>query len=218
MHAMRRDSSSPPRTDDRRPRTFLCRDDLYRAFEDRARELECSVDWLLTEAMKRLLASPSLTRHPSLVPYAPRPPLGPPAPLAPIGPLGPAAPLAPLGPPRAAPPPPPPRRPRATGSFVGPTDRVAEERLALRLGDARTVLDKPRVIIGRSARDAQLVVRDASVSRQHALIERAMEGWFVVDMGSTNGVLLNGSRVARARIRAGDVLVVGPVSIVVERA
>jgi hypothetical protein len=200
MHAMRRDSLSPPRTDDRRPRTFLCRDDLYRAFEDRARELECSVDWLLAEAMKRLLASPSLARPPSLLP--PVPPV----------------PSAPLGPPRAAPPPPPPRRPRATGSFVGPTDRVAEERLALRLGDARTVLDKPRVVIGRSARDAQLVVRDASVSRQHALVERAMDGWYVVDMGSTNGVLLNGSRVARARIRAGDVLVVGPVSIVVERA
>lgn len=187
MHAMR---SDPPRPKaDRRPRTFLCRDDLYRDFEARARELQCSVDWLLAEAMKRLLASPTLARQASLPPPPPR-----------------STPF--------VPPPPPPVR-KATGSFVGARN---DESLALRVGDTRTALDRPRLIIGRSARDAQVVVRDASVSRQHAMVERAVDGWYIVDMGSTNGVLLNGTRIARARIRAGDVLVVGPVSIAVERA
>jgi pSer/pThr/pTyr-binding forkhead associated (FHA) protein len=40
----------------------------------------------------------------------------------------------------------------------------------------------------------------------------------VVDMASTNGIHLNGVRVTRAPIRAGDVLVIGPFTIAVERA
>jgi hypothetical protein len=176
----------------RRSRTFQCRDELYGAFEARATELECSVDWLLGEAMKRLLADRSLvpTRRASLPP----PKLG-------------APPL---------PPPPPPRR-RATGSFVGPKAQISE-RIALRIGELRAVVDRDRFVIGRSARDAQLPIRDGNVSRQHALIERSPEGWVVVDMASTNGVHLNGARVTRAPIRVGDVIAIGPFSIRVERA
>src|SRR6476660_9929070 len=35
------------------PRTFQCRDMLWETFEQIARELECSVDYLINEAMKQ---------------------------------------------------------------------------------------------------------------------------------------------------------------------
>jgi hypothetical protein len=190
----------------RRTRTFLCRDDLYGAFETRAKELECSVDWLLGEAMKRLLADGTLA------PPQVAPPVGPKT-------LRPSLPPPKVGPPPLPPPPLPPRRraSRGSGSFVGEKSTVGEA-LALRLGDQRAVIDRERFVIGRSHRDAQLPIRDGNVSRQHAMIERVPGGWVVVDMASTNGVLLNGVRVTRALIRPGDVITIGPFAIAVERA
>lgn len=189
--SIRRDSRSPGNHDaegGRRPRTFACRDDLYDAFERRALELECSVDWLLGEAMKRLLANQSLVTKPPPLPRAPLPP------------------------------PPPPSRPRrATGSFVGQKAAILE-RLALRLDGERVLVDRDRFVLGRSARDASLALRDPNVSRQHAIIERTAGGWVVVDMASTNGIHVNGVRVTRAPLRAGDVLEIGPFRIAVERA
>jgi pSer/pThr/pTyr-binding forkhead associated (FHA) protein len=50
------------------------------------------------------------------------------------------------------------------------------------------------------------------------MVERVPGGWVIVDMASTNGVLLNGVRVTRAPIRAGDRLEIGPFTLSVERA
>jgi FHA domain-containing protein len=202
--SLRRDPRSLGKTegnDARRSRTFLCRDDLYGAFERRAHELECSVDWLMSEAMKRLLADAALKGSPALPP--PPPPRSVPSRL----PLPPAPPL----------PPPPPRSRRATGSFVGEKAAVAEG-IALRLGAQRVVVDRDRFVLGRSARDAHFPLRDGGVSRQHAIVERAPGGWAIVDMASTNGIHVNGVRVTRAAIRAGDVVEIGPFTIAVERA
>jgi len=121
-----------------------------------------------------------------------------------------------LGPPLLPPPPPPPRSRRATGSFVGEKAAVAGA-IALRLGEQRLVVDRDRFVLGRSAREAHFPLRDPNVSRQHAIIERTPGGWVIVDMASTNGIHLNGVRVTRAPIRAGDQLEIGPFMIAVER-
>ena len=194
--SQRRDPRSrekPEGIERRRAHNFVCRDDLYEAFTHRANELECSVDWLLGEAMKRLLADGALKSPPRSLP----PPL-PPRPL-------------------LVPPPPPPRPRRATGSFVGEKTAVGDA-LVLRLGDERVVVDRDRFVLGRSARDAHFPLRDGGVSRQHAIVERVPGGWVIVDMASTNGIHVNGVRVTRAPIRAGDVLDIGPFTIAVERA
>lgn len=201
MNAMSTRREAGGTGDGRRPRTFLCRDELYDAFERRARELECSVDWLLGEAMKRLLRPPLVSPPPPPVPPA-------------------AAPLPPLPPLPPPPPPPPPRPRRPTGSFVGPKPAVSDA-IALRLREQRVVVDRDRFVLGRSARDAHFPLRDQGVSRQHAILERATGpggGWIVIDMASTNGIRLNGARVTRAPIRAGDRLEIGPFEITVERA
>jgi hypothetical protein len=219
MNAMsiRRDSRSPsdPRGNEgRRARTFLCRDDLYAAFEERARNLECSVDWLLGEAMKRLLADGAL--KPAPAPVKPRT-LPPPLPPEPVSarrmPLPPGMQGAPLIPP---PPPPPPRSRKPTGSFVGEKTALANT-IALRLDDKRVIVDRDRFVLGRSARDAHFAIRDPNVSRQHAMIERMPGGFIIVDMASTNGVIVNGVRVTRSPLREGDVLEIGPFMFVIER-
>jgi pSer/pThr/pTyr-binding forkhead associated (FHA) protein len=62
---------------------------------------------------------------------------------------------------------------------------------------------------GRDAAN-DVVLNQAGVSRVHARIERAAEGWMLLDRGSANGTMLNGAAVAgRARLHEGDRIGVG---------
>ncbi|MBI2394946.1 MAG: hypothetical protein HYV09_35580, partial [Deltaproteobacteria bacterium] len=45
--------SQPNDASRKSPRTFQCRDQLWETFEQMARELECSIDYLINEAMKQ---------------------------------------------------------------------------------------------------------------------------------------------------------------------
>ncbi len=77
------------------------------------------------------------------------------------------------------------------------------------LDDRRYVLDSERSTIGRS-RDADCVLRDPNVSRHHAEIRRSARGeWTIADLGSTNGIKVNGRRVASTRLKSGDEVTVG---------
>ena len=63
---------------------------------------------------------------------------------------------------------------------------------------------KDRFIIGRGKQTSDLTIKDPNVSRQHAMIEFSGGQYYIVDMGSTNGVEFNGQRVARKVINEGD--------------
>lgn len=69
-------------------------------------------------------------------------------------------------------------------------------------------VDKDRYCIGRSKTQSDLRLDDPNVSRQHAVIERVGSAWYVVDLGSTNGVEIQGQRVARRALAHGDVIVI----------
>ena len=72
-------------------------------------------------------------------------------------------------------------------------------------------LDRPSVTIGRHA-DQVIVLAEPSVSRAHARIEIGREGATIVDLGSTNGTMVNGLRVRdRAQLRGGDHIQIGGV-------
>ena len=64
---------------------------------------------------------------------------------------------------------------------------------------------KDRFIIGRGKQNSDLTIKDPNVSRQHAMIEFLTGQYYIVDMGSTNGVEYNGQRIARKQIAEGDV-------------
>jgi pSer/pThr/pTyr-binding forkhead associated (FHA) protein len=60
------------------------------------------------------------------------------------------------------------------------------------------------MLIGRS-RKADFVIEDECISREHARVRRDLNGIHIVDLGSRNGVLLNGVQVQGAqRLSSGD--------------
>lgn len=78
--------------------------------------------------------------------------------------------------------------------------------------DREFLLDRPVTTIGRRS-DQDIVIPHPSVSRAHARIEIAPDGATIVDLGSTNGTLVNGRvvRGARAALRTGDRIQLGTV-------
>ncbi len=269
-------------------RAFQCRDILWETFEQMARELECSVDYLINEAMKQYarqrnrvgrtdsvpaagglgtssLASarvpppapsgnaqttpPSLAlsqrpalampHAPPLPPpvgggYLPPPPLPPPPVIAPrlgatmggtLGTLsGGRPPLPPpslggrsmLGAPPPLPAPPPllapthagqgghgghaPMSPHAHAPAPAPGARVL---VAYYMGE-QVPITKDRFVIGRGRQSSDLTIKDPNVSRQHAMVEFNNGQYYMVDLGSTNGVEYNGQRINKQLIVDGD--------------
>jgi hypothetical protein len=82
-------------------------------------------------------------------------------------------------------------------------------RAIVTLDERRYVLDGPVATLGRS-RECDCVLRDANVSRKHAEMRRNSTGdWQIVDLGSTNGIKVNGRPVDSARLAPGDEVTVG---------
>ena len=67
---------------------------------------------------------------------------------------------------------------------------------------------KDRTIIGRS-RDADLLLADPSVSREHAVISKEGERFILEDLGSANGTTVNRQPVERASLAEGDLIQIG---------
>jgi hypothetical protein len=79
-------------------------------------------------------------------------------------------------------------------------------------GKTRTIT-APRAVLGRS-RDCDVRVNDANVSRRHAEFRHEDDAWWIVDLGSTNGTVVNGRRAERERLRNGDRITLGATEIV----
>lgn len=61
------------------------------------------------------------------------------------------------------------------------------------------------VVIGR-APNCDLTLPNRSISRRHARLKREEDGWFVEDMDSHNGIMVNGEETTYRRLRDGDVI------------
>lgn len=79
------------------------------------------------------------------------------------------------------------------------------------LGGSEVELCKPRVTLGRGNCDVR--VDDASMSNQHAALELGTNGYRIRDLGSTNGVQVNGARMALAELKHGDRILLGSVEL-----
>jgi len=67
--------------------------------------------------------------------------------------------------------------------------------------------------IGR-ATDNTLVLLEVAVSRYHAVLRHRDGGYEVEDLGSTNGIQVNGKQVERAHLKDGDRLIIGSAHLV----
>jgi pSer/pThr/pTyr-binding forkhead associated (FHA) protein len=74
-------------------------------------------------------------------------------------------------------------------------------------------IDRAWWVIGRG-RGADAVLAEPTISRAHAAIGfQPGEGFFVQDLGSTNGTLLNGARTQRAALADGDEIRMGKLQL-----
>ena len=69
-------------------------------------------------------------------------------------------------------------------------------------------LDRDWLVIGRG-RSADMVIAEATISRAHAAVGFDERGFYVQDLGSTNGTLVNGARIERHELGAGDEIQIG---------
>jgi hypothetical protein len=102
------------------------------------------------------------------------------------------------------------------------TPEVADEHdlarapAAIVVNGTRRDLDDQVLVIGRS-RDCDITVDDPNVSRRHAEIRHEDGAYWIVDLGSTNGITLDGERVERARLEPGAQILLGTAEVSFER-
>jgi hypothetical protein len=90
-----------------------------------------------------------------------------------------------------------------------PAANLTTTKAIVSMDDRRYVLDGPVASLGRS-RECDCVFADPNISRKHAELRRGETGdWQIVDLGSTNGVKVNGRQVDQSRLSPGDEVSLG---------
>jgi hypothetical protein len=98
-------------------------------------------------------------------------------------------------------------------SEVGSGAAAARRRAVVIADGKRLVIPPGGAVVGRS-RDCDIVLQDSNVSRRHAEIRPSGPGWLVQDLGSTNGVRVNGRAVDGPHpLESGDTLELGTVDV-----
>ena len=89
-------------------------------------------------------------------------------------------------------------------------------RALLAVGGRRLLVPPGGGTIGRS-RDCDIVLDDTGISRRHAELRAGPAGWEVADLGSTNGVLVNGRAIQGAHmLEPGDRIELGSTEVLFE--
>jgi predicted component of type VI protein secretion system len=70
------------------------------------------------------------------------------------------------------------------------------------------LLDKPILLLGRHP-ECDIQIDSRKISRRHCCIAQVHDHLVVRDLGSTNGIRINGVRVVEGRIKSGDELTIG---------
>lgn len=213
-------------------RQFQCRDYLWEIFEQMGAELECSTDYLVNEAMRQYARSRSWGNrqrgsqpgHAPIAPTGSSP--GVPRTTSPAltassvatqtgggqkggtpqvrtgsatGPM-PAGRPAPTSSPGSLPPPLPSAGNTGVGRHAGGLPS-----LFVIFNGQKVPVNKEEFVIGRGSKTADLPIKDGNISRRHAAIVFQNGGFFMKDLGSTNGIEFAGERVDVKRIEEGDV-------------
>jgi len=211
-------------------RHFYCRDVLWETFEQMANDFDCSIDYLINEAMRYYARSKnyqSVAAGGGNQPQPSNPSMGM------GGANGPSAMSTSGVQPRSGaatrqPPisqsPPARRNPAPTPGYAGAGARPAQASpapapfapppvapsgagptLYLVYNGQRYPVTKDQFIIGRGSKTSDLAIKDGNISRKHAAVIRRNGTFYIKDLGSTNGIDYKGMRIDNKRIDEGDV-------------
>jgi hypothetical protein len=101
----------------------------------------------------------------------------------------------------------------------GPVEQAHARRASralLSVGGRRLLVPPGGGNVGRS-RDCEIVLDDVGISRRHAQLRPRDGGWTIEDLGSTNGVIVNGEAIRGARaLQPGDRIELGSTEVVFE--
>ncbi|GEM_PF-3101014 len=73
-------------------------------------------------------------------------------------------------------------------------------------------IDSPEIAIGRGPQN-DILLNDLEVSRNHAKIVAEKEGFFIYDLGSSNGTFVSGKKIDTALLSPGDEIRMGGVTL-----
>ncbi|MFE3634161.1 DUF3662 and FHA domain-containing protein [Streptomyces cellostaticus] len=174
------------------------------------------LDTGLYRVRSRTLASSSSQQAPA------GPPAGRPGPAAQGGGYG-YPPAAPSGAPPMPSAPPPGSRPGGYGYPQPATQRPAaapmsggRTRYWIEINGTRHQISRPTLVLGRST-EADVRIDDPGVSRRHCEIRTGTPST-IQDLGSTNGIVVDGQHTTRATLRDGSRIVVGSTTIIYRQA
>ncbi|MEU5657622.1 DUF3662 and FHA domain-containing protein [Streptomyces sp. NPDC047737] len=103
------------------------------------------------------------------------------------------------------------RQPAASGPMPD-----AQVRRWIEINGTRHQISRPTLVMGRST-DADVRIDDPGVSRRHCEIRTGTPST-IQDLGSTNGIVVDGQHTTRATLRDGSRIVVGSTTIVYRQA
>jgi hypothetical protein len=215
-------------------KNFHVRNGLWKLFEVRAKEMDCSIDYLINEAMRLYArthnfassvkveaAKAKIPQGPGAIPPGSGVPPVPgsvrgnmtvPKPMASMRPVRPSAPPLAAG---AAVPRPPSMMPSSQAPApVAPQPPPVQDTagsvaqrppLTLIFQGRKLPITSAQFIIGRGSKSSDLAIKDANISRKHAAVIYHNGAYYLKDLGSTNGIEYNGQQVDSKRIDEGDV-------------
>jgi len=77
-------------------------------------------------------------------------------------------------------------------------------RLYIIFNGQKIPINKEEFVIGRSAKAADLPIKDGNISRRHAAVVFQNGGYYIKDLGSTNGIEFQGRQLDMKQIDEGD--------------
>ncbi len=103
----------------------------------------------------------------------------------------------------------------AAAGAAAPDDPLVKDVAALSIDGERHPIDKRVTVLGRS-QDCDVQLNDPNISRRHAEVRQEDAAFWIVDLGSTNGMEVNGRRLRQAKLEDGDRITIGSTEIVFE--